>query len=243
MNCFKPSLLFVYIALVFTSCAKEEVTAPSPARSLPVEVYQFPSFAGPPPVPAKKLKIKLLDNETNSGVKGGVYYIKASGYKINCSSFIGCDSVLYEDSVVTDAEGNAIVTKRGNQESLRPVKGYWELPQLKQTYSFADYDSVVIRLWPEAWLKLEVKNVNQYDTRYVFSPRLECTGLNAAYQILVSINKDTTIMERLWANQNYKISLNLYRDVPGTLNGPPEQVLSQFNQFIGKDTTKIVLSY
>ena len=32
-------------------------------------------------------------------------------------------------------------------------------------------------------------------------------------------------------------------NVFGTLNGGPEQVLSQFNQFIGKDTTKIVLSY
>jgi hypothetical protein len=193
-------------------------------------------------VPTKKLKIKLLDSETNSGVKDGLFYIKALGYKVNCSGYIGCDSVLYEDSVLTDADGNATVTKRGNLEILRPVKGYWELSHLKETYSFADYDSTVIKLWPEAWVKLEVKNVKQYDTRYAFVPRLECPGLKSTYQTLVSINKDTAIMERLWANQNYKISLIL-RTVSGPLYGPPEQVLSEFNQFIGKDTTKIVLSY
>jgi hypothetical protein len=242
MNTFKLLLCFAVTA-PFIGCSKDspDVTI---RRPTPITFnYTFPTFPGILPIPTKKLKIKILDNETNRGVKDAVYYIKAMGQKLNCTGYVGCDSVLYEDSVVTDADGNAVITKRGNYESLRAVKGFWELAQLKQTYSFADYDSTVIKLWPEVWVKLEIKNVKQYDNSYVFSPRLECAGVNAVYQTLVSINKDTTITERLWANQNYKISLNLYKNVFGTLNGNPEQVLSQFNEFIGKDTTKIVLSY
>jgi hypothetical protein len=243
MKSVKSILLFTSLVAVFIGCSKEEIEAPVRLTSLTPAIYTFPSLAGPLPVPTKKLKIKLLDNETNRGVKDAVFYIKAMGRKANCIGYFGCDSLLYEDSVVTDDEGNALITKRGNYEVLRAVKGYWELSQLKQTYSFADYDSTVIKLWPEVWVKLEIKNVKQYDNSYVFSPRLECTGLRSVYQTLVGINKDTLITERLWANQNYKVSLNLYKNVPGTLNGAPEQVLSQFNQFIGKDTTTIVLSY
>lgn len=243
MDTVKSLLFFVMTALVFIGCTKDDagIATRSPT---PINFnYTFPAIGGHPAIPTKKLKIKLLDNETNRGVKDAVYYIKAMGRKLNCTGFVGCDSLLYEDSVVTDADGNALVIKRGNDERLRAVNGYWELSQLKQTYSFADYDSTVIKLWPEVWVKLEIKNVKQYDSSYIFSPRLECPGMNAVYQTLVGINKDTTITERLWANQNYKITLNLYKNVFGTLNGGPEQVLSQFNQFIGKDTTKIVLSY
>ena len=238
MKTIKQVVAINFISLILFSCSKGDWEFGD------TPLFNFPEPAYSPGIPSKKLKVKVLDGDTKLGVKDAVYYVNAMGRKINCM-VTPCDSILYEDSVITDADGNALITKRGNIENLRPVKGYWQLTQQMHTYSSVDFDSTVLKLWPEVWVKIRIKNTTRYDSGYLFSPRLECVGLKTAYQPVIAINKDTTIVERLWANQDYKISLRLLKGSIGAIYpiNPGETVLKEFNQFIGKDTTELILSY
>ena len=124
MKRIKQVAALIFIPLIISSCYKEDFDwLPTPVLQPTTFNYTIPAY-GFGGVPTKKLKIKVLDDYTKLGVKDAVYYVKSVGRKVNCIGGAVCDSLLYEDSVSTDTDGTALVTKRGNTEELRPIKGY-----------------------------------------------------------------------------------------------------------------------
>ncbi|HEV7620933.1 MAG TPA: hypothetical protein VGO09_04335, partial [Flavisolibacter sp.] len=198
----------LFLIIIFTGCTKEDWLS----FDMPLGGYTWPVPIG---TPSKTLKIKVLEEGSNQPLTGVYYKVTGHISRQNCSNSPNCDSIAFVDSVKTDSNGEAIIKQRGTEETFTKKDGYWQYPQTSYTYSFTAYDSLVVTLNREVWVKLQIKNINPYASSYVFSPRMECQALLVAFQPTISINKDTSILACLWANQTYNVTLNLYKNEPG----------------------------
>lgn len=234
----KYLLPIAFAIIILLACRKGKNTIPPP-RYTPLHFNLFSGSDFNLQLIPKKLKVKVLDQGSSLPVQNAMFYVRNTIRKVGCLGLSGCDSLIFEDSVTTNINGEALINLRGEIEVLREVANYWHLPGLTQRFYLYEYDSVVFKLWPEGWAKIEVKNVNRYRGYSLFAPKLQSQDFNFVYQPFIAIHKDTTIIQRILANQHYTVTLNLYKDS----SAYPPLILGEFNQFVGRDTATMALVY
>jgi len=231
MNC-------TIIALLIFGCSKK--MDPPPGNRPP---------GPPPPVGVlKDYKLKIIEQETNLPIEGA----KVTFYECLESGKYGCTKYNILGTWTSDAKGNIFVAGKDYSSKVSQVtidrNDYWSrgrVPYANTLHSEADtffqkttFDSLVYKLYPEAFLNLHVKNEKQYGPKEMIRVVVDImvddyslTSQPLTYD-LPATGTDTTFLYKTYGNANNRVQVILI-DSMYNFKGP---VFEETNH-VGKNAT------
>lgn len=242
-------LLFIIIAAVLPiHCIKTIDNTPTPT----------PTPAPPGTVLHKPIRIKIMEYGSTTALQG----VEVKSYKCEESGKVTCNRLRFLNTWISDSNG---MIEIGNSQqsdtifSLSMVKPDYfpindpisfgnSIQALADTIiSLEKYDSAVVRLFPNAWIKLQIKNSNSYKNKETIRTMIDAirsasrsTNLEAFLPWNQPANNlDTVILYKTYGNIDNRITFELDDSLSNFI-----KIAYQGTKFIPKkDTVNWVINY